>query len=542
MHSHPLRRSTSWLAALTLALSFASSSAASAQAAAGPDRTPQRAALERIQKTREDLSDWLTSLDPERELTKQGKQRLRENVRVLTDALEWVPSEIIPIAENLLDLASYQITRLPHSSYFIGGGTKYYVRRVGLNALKLVQANGHRRELADWMTRGVLAERKLNDDSRRWFALYFLLSGEPPLLDRILVRIARDADDALGNEVLELLPSRSGPTIDEYLVERLAMPRVIGTPHPYNLLRERLQNGPLDSTAASHLILHVKGLLLANDWRIASRGIELCRDMKPERATPMLIEALFTWKKRGELGVANARRMTWDIVGVLQSRSGRSIGATPQNWMTWWNAVRDGLAEFADGEPSDDVAQGSTAEFFGLHPKSDRLTFIIDHSTSMSWRWSNSNSTRYEQAIDQLLNFLQTSGELTEFNIILFDSSPLTSTPHLIPASVRNLERARKSLSSRSPSGSTFLRGAVETALKLDRYGTVDPAKVEIDTIVVLCDGQTDSGSGWVRPLLERVNEDLRVVFHCVQIGSEGDGTLEELARLSGGEFVRIPE
>ena len=172
----------------------------------------------------------------------------------------------------------------------------------------------------------------------------------------------------------------------------------------------------------------------------------------------------------------------------------------------------------------------------------NRITFIIDHSTSMGQTPLGRRIDRYKAAVDQLLNYLHAAGEETMFNVILFDSTPMTSTPHLIAATPRNLERAQRALLSRYPRGSTFLRGAVEAALKLDRQGNADPAKVDIDTIVVLCDGQTDSGRGWVRPLLERVNDDLRVVFHCVQIGAESDGSLEDLAEYSGGTFIFIPE
>jgi hypothetical protein len=58
--------------------------------------------------------------------------------------------------------------------------------------------------------------------------------------------------------------------------------------------------------------------------------------------------------------------------------------------------------------------------------------------------------------------------------------------------------------------------------------------------VIVLCDGETAESQQWVRPLLERVNQDACLVFHCVQIGSAGDGTLQRLAELSGGEFVQV--
>jgi hypothetical protein len=92
----------------------------------------------------------------------------------------------------------------------------------------------------------------------------------------------------------------------------------------------------------------------------------------------------------------------------------------------------------------------------------------------------------------------------------------------------------------RIPAGGTQLRPAIEEAFELRRDGSVDLEQLEADTVVVLCDGATEEGPRWVAPLLARVNERACVVFHCVQIGPGGDGTLEALAAETGGDFVRV--
>jgi hypothetical protein len=75
--------------------------------------------------------------------------------------------------------------------------------------------------------------------------------------------------------------------------------------------------------------------------------------------------------------------------------------------------------------------------------------------------------------------------------------------------------------------------------LRLDRSGTPNLERLEEDTVIVLCDGATAEGPGWVAPLLERVGAASAVAFHCVQLGSGGgDGALRLLAELSGGEYV----
>jgi hypothetical protein len=80
----------------------------------------------------------------------------------------------------------------------------------------------------------------------------------------------------------------------------------------------------------------------------------------------------------------------------------------------------------------------------------------------------------------------------------------------------------------------------VDAALCVGKNGEVDLSKLEADTVIVLCDGETAEGAGWVDGFLDRVEPITRVVFHCVQIGSEGDETLGKLARGTHGDSVKI--
>ena len=98
----------------------------------------------------------------------------------------------------------------------------------------------------------------------------------------------------------------------------------------------------------------------------------------------------------------------------------------------------------------------------------------------------------------------------------------------------------RRWLLGKTPDGGTQLREGIRTALELDREGRVDVRRTAADTVIVLCDGATTEGPGWVRSWLQRSNEEAQLVFHCVQIGNTGDGTLQELADETGGDYVRI--
>jgi uncharacterized protein with von Willebrand factor type A (vWA) domain len=108
----------------------------------------------------------------------------------------------------------------------------------------------------------------------------------------------------------------------------------------------------------------------------------------------------------------------------------------------------------------------------------------------------------------------------------------------MVAATPKNINRLRKSLSSREPGGGTNLQPAIQRALGHGASGEIDPEACEPDTVVVLCDGATSSGRSWVKPYLERLLPVLQVRFYCVLLGGGGDGTLDLLAEHSGGQIV----
>lgn len=95
---------------------------------------------------------------------------------------------------------------------------------------------------------------------------------------------------------------------------------------------------------------------------------------------------------------------------------------------------------------------------------------------------------------------------------------------------------------SKGARGGTVLSPAIHEALRLGPKGQVNLEELEIDTVIVLCDGETQDGPTWVTPLLEAIGEETAVRFHGVQIGGFGDGTLQQLADLTGGRFLRVVE
>lgn len=440
----------------------------------------------------------------------------------------------------LMDLAMWNLDKRPARADYLGGRDRMIVRRGARDQIDAALATSWSVPVLKWMADEVLV-RKGEPLRRRYLALDYALEHHSAPGQMALLMVGRDETDPLWPVAMDALVTWPGEAVDSFLVSRLGKKFERDSKrHPYTMLLRRIQENPepLGERATDQLVDRLKVSLLSTDWRETSRAIEVARGLPTERGVPLLLDALSAWTRREQSG-GGSRRILDDVVRELRQISGRSIGRNPKNWITWWIAVRQGRAELPGGALEPDE-QKTEATFFGLRPMTDQVTFIIDRSGSMQTEWGTTEHNRFEEAVDQMMRFLQAAGPMTRFNVILFSDEPLRSSPHLVRATARNLTRARSSLLERIPEGGTNLRPAVELAFRLDSDGNVDPTRLEADTIVILCDGETAEGRGWVKPLLDRVQGVARVRIHCVLVGVKGDGTLEDLAEGTGGDFLRI--
>lgn len=168
------------------------------------------------------------------------------------------------------------------------------------------------------------------------------------------------------------------------------------------------------------------------------------------------------------------------------------------------------------------------------------MTFVIDRSGSMESP-GPSGESRYREALEQLTGFVEALGPQASFRVVLFDSNVHLWKEKLQQATPAMLSAARSWVGGQKPAGGTNLKPAIERLMRGHGGESGDPERLEEDTVIVLCDGATAEGSDWVEPFWEQVGWRSEIVFHCVQLGGGGNGTLEELARVSGGEFVRAP-
>lgn len=301
---------------------------------------------------------------------------------------------------------------------------------------------------------------------------------------------------------------------------------------------EQLATLPPDEDLQVEILGFLAPHLEADSWREASRGLELFRSLTSDKIYPVLFDALETWVDRRGTESAS-KRVENDIVDELSRRSGRFLRDRHERWRNWWKLVQAGTVP--PPAPAGEDDGGSKASFFSLRAVTQRVTFIIDRSGSMNANFGGeSGHSRFDEAINQTISFLQLSGADTEFNVILFSDEHIRWKARLQPANERNLEQLRAWLHGNGPGGATHLREAVEDALELRRDGSADLTRLVSDTMIVLCDGVTDSGPDWVVPTLAAINESAQLVFNCVRIGNQGDGSLELLARETSGSFIQI--
>lgn len=476
-------------------------------------------------------------LDRYARLLRQGKapdpldQSTLGNLALLLEDPLFVPKLLPP----LLDVLGTSGEKAPGVPFKVGAnGTS--ARALRTLVRRLLGAGEAATPLIRGLSFGVVLNKK-EELARRKTALNVLQSRHLSAGRQCLLTVGRSLQDPLRPVALMYSASWNDPALDRMLVGLLGEPEVEGLVHPSVPLLQRTQadRRPLGKGARKDLQPLLSALMAGPDWRDTARAIQMSRGFAPEDRIPILIDGMLAWdqRKRAKTG---SRRVTNDFARALSAISGRSIGTNPRNWIQWWVSVRQGKIPMHKAE-RDGEAPRTRASFFGLDIDGDRVTFVLDYSGSMSGVLS-SGMTRHELALEQLFSALEGLGEDAVFNVILFSSGPPIYSGDMLRPTPKNIARLRQSLRAREPGGGTNLRPAIEEALAHGPAGKIDPKVCLPDTVVVLCDGATGSGPGWVRDYLDRLLPVLQVRFYCVLLGGQGDGTLQLLAEISGGRIV----
>lgn len=479
---------------------------------------------------------------------REGFERIDERsvdaLRLLVDDLRILgsidPARATTAADTLLDLLGETLTAFDPAALQSVASPTEAIRDLTAEALRARLDD----EFVQHLAHDILALPVSQPPQRRIAAAWLLIGVHHEASKLALFACAREGEPELRNAALAALAGWNDASVSAFFLD-LAAPA--SAPAIVSLrTEEHFQKLASigDPRVRGRLATYVRARMISLDWREASRAIALSNLLEHRAVVPALIESLAAWKQRGEAG-AQALRIQLELQRALERRSGRTLGLHPQNWRAWWEAVQRGDVR-GQGIYTTGAQPPRHATFFGLHPGSDRLVFVIDRSGSMELPFGGTSTpstratqTRWKEAVDQLIGFVSDLDAGSRFNIVLFHDYAEPWRPRLVAATPENIERAREWLT-RSPGGGTHLRAGVDRALDVRPNGGIDLTKQEVDTVIVLCDGETTEGPGWVKPFLERVNSLARVVFHGVQIGEGGDGTLELLSKGTGGQLVRI--
>ncbi|MFT4538802.1 MAG: hypothetical protein ACI841_003410 [Planctomycetota bacterium] len=408
-------------------------------------------------------------------------------------------------------------------------------------------------DLTRWVISSVLIASSSATPRGRAGAIELLISDPTPELLLGLSTCSRNSDPIVRSAALNALAGWQDESVHRLFARFLAdkVPedqekkgeRASRRAHELGVAERHFSKVRLADNSRATRAVHdwVVNHIGSEDWRASAQALGMTLALGDTIAIPILIDALGLWHERSVEG-APVKRSLHDLAGALGERSGRNLGPHPDRWKRWWEVVQAGGVSTAEIREAAKKGDRTSATFYGLRPESDRVVFVIDRSTSMSWgRYGEDSAgpSRYEQAVDQMLAFVGAMGPQARFNIILFSNRSLVWRPSLQPAKSTHLREARSWLNSHKPNGATNLRQSIELAFQIDKKGQPVLEKLEADTLIVLCDGQTALHSGdWVAPFFARVLPPTRMIVHAVQIGGVGDGTLEALAAQSGGNFV----
>lgn len=390
-----------------------------------------------------------------------------------------------------------------------------------------------------FLAREVLGLAQSQPLARRQAALWLLSRRPSPGVLLALLSSTRDADDRMRSLALEALSGWPDSGVHGLFLGLLERPEeqsrtsYAASATEQHFARVRLAAGTRESERLKPWV--ARDLARSGDWRAATRALLLARALDDKDLMPLLIPALEHWKARSEAGLQSLRILR-EIELLLEERTGQKLGFEPIAWKAYWSAVERGeRAPRPSAAPDARTRPG----FFKLELWTDRVTFVIDRSGSMSEIHKGEvERSRWREAVAQLVDCVQGLGPTARFNVVLFHDYADPWREELVAVTPANV-RALRGWLEQTPGGGTQLKAGIEAALWGKRSRERNWMATEADTLVLLCDGATEEGPGWVASFLERVVSRTRTRFHGVQIGSLGDGTLEALARGSGGQAIR---
>ena len=291
---------------------------------------------------------------------------------------------------------------------------------------------------------------------------------------------------------------------------------------------EGIRCAALGAMGADDALAHLAEAAAAKGWRLRAQAVETSLRWR----RPACVEVLIG------LVADETPRVACAALRALRFLSGKEIAPDAELWRAWWLASRDawkaprGNPNEAAEVPPDPKA--TRARFQGVEIESDRVAFVIDHSTSME-KAMPSGERRIDAVRTELQRTLAALPDGFRANLVTFGEGVRAAFPAARPLTPK-VRQAIVAFSETAPlEPATHLSGGLLKALDDD----------SIDTVYLLTDGAPSCGDfvsfTRVRAGAARANRTRRIAVHTIGFGVTHEPTrefLRDLATENGGRSV----
>ncbi len=280
------------------------------------------------------------------------------------------------------------------------------------------------------------------------------------------------------------------------------------------------------------------GWLSHENWSVRQGAMQALESIGEHRVLKPLIDRI------GE----ESGRLKFEFGETLFRLTGQDFGMRDPAWRSWYetegeNAPILSASELREAErervlKAQKERSRTTARFFDIPIRSDRVIFVVDVSGSMDEKLAGEyvnmpGETRIEKAKAQLTAAIQALPQGTRFNLVTFSGGVgIWNEDTLDEIGEPDRADALEWVNRLGALGGTNLYEGLMEAM-------ADPA---VDTIVLLSDGLPSVGdlidSGEIRDDIAARNLERNIRIHAIALGGNLE-VLEWLAKDSGGTFVQ---
>jgi hypothetical protein len=236
-----------------------------------------------------------------------------------------------------------------------------------------------------------------------------------------------------------------------------------------------------------------------------------------------------------------------DFSRALESLSGETLGANPEDWGRWWQANRETILNEGlpppGGKKSDPRAQrwkGEGGFYYGLPQISLRVIYVLDISDSMNY--VQEDQRRLDRCKREVKGAIGNLPRTATFAVIAFNDEVRPWKPEMTRATPANKRAAQGFVDELRATQFTNIYDALKEAFRIAGEGP----KVRADTIYLLSDGaptKPDASLDSVETILAAArdwNAMGRLTIHTIGLGKGLKFSfLKRLAAEHGGQFIR---